>query len=115
MIDFDKLLTILIEAGALIAGLAGIVAAVIMTKVTKKFGTGIIANGFKNISSGVLFIAIGILLDAAESYLQLSSYDQLKQFITPVVLAKFLFFVIGTYIIVIGSKRTGDKLEAITK
>ena len=47
MIDPTKLLTIAIEAGALISSLAAIVAAIIMLGVTRKFGTGILANGFK--------------------------------------------------------------------
>ena len=115
MIDYQKLLTILIEAGALISSLAAIVAAVIMFKVRKRFGTGIIASGFKNIAFGVFFIAIGILLDAFESYVQISGFSQAQQYITIIIGAKFFFFVIGTYIIVIGSKRTGDKLESITK
>ncbi len=115
MIDYQKLLTILIEAGALISSFAAVVAAVIMFKVTKRFGTGIIASGFKNIAFGVFFIAIGILLDAFESYMQISGFSQVEQYITIIIGAKFFFFVIGTYIIVIGSKRTGDKLESITK
>lgn len=115
MIDSQKLLTILIEAGALISSFAAVVAAVIMFKVRKKFGTGIIASGFKNIAFGVFFIALGILLDALESYVQISGFSQIEQYITVVIGAKFFFFVIGTYIIVIGSKRTGDKLESITK
>lgn len=115
MIDFQKLLTILIEAGALVSSLAAIVAAIIMFKVRKKFGTGIIANGFKNIAFGVFFIALGILLDALESYMQISAFSEVQQYLTLIIGAKFIFFVIGTYIIVIGSKKTGDKLESVTK
>lgn len=115
MIDYQKLLTILIEAGALISSFAAVVAAVIMFRVRKHFGTGIIANGFRNIALGVFFIALGILLDALESYVQISAFSQIQQYLTLIIGAKFFFFVIGTYIIVIGSKRTGDKLESITK
>ncbi len=115
MIDTTKLLTIAIEAGALISALAAIVAAVIMLGVTKKFGTGILASGFKSISFGVLFIAVGILVDAIQSYLQVMALSSLEQVITILLLIKLTLYVIGTYIIVIGSKKTGDKLESLTK
>jgi hypothetical protein len=59
MLDLTKLLTIIIEAGAFISAFAAIVAAVIMLKVTKKFGTGILSSGFRAISFGVFFIALG--------------------------------------------------------
>jgi hypothetical protein len=115
MIDATKLLTIAIEAGALISTLAAIVAAVIMLRVTKKFGTGILASGFRSISFGVLFIAIGILVDAIQSYLQVVSLSSLQQIVTILLLVKLTLYVIGTYIIVIGSKKTGDRLESLTK
>ena len=115
MIDTTRLLTILIEGGSLISGIAALAAAVIMSRVTKHFGTGIIANGFKSISLGVLFIALGILADAVQDYLQAENFLGFNQYITIVILAKLALFVIGTYIIVIGSKKTGDKLESLTK
>lgn len=115
MIDTAKLLTIAIEAGALISTMAAIVAAVIMLRVTRKFGTGILASGFKSISFGVLFIALGILVDAIQSYLQVQDLASIQQYITIILLFKLILYVIGTYIIVIGSKRTGDKLESLTK
>jgi len=115
MIDTTKLLAIGIEAGALISTLAALVAAFIMLRVTRKFGTGILASGFKSISFGVLFIALGILVDAVQSYLQINNFSGLEQFMTIILLVKLVLFVIGTYIIVIGSKRTGDKLESLTK
>ena len=115
MIDASKLLTIAIEAGALISTMAAIVAAVIMLRVTRKFGTGILASGFKSISFGVLFIALGILVDAVQSYLQAQNLASIQQYITVILLFKLVLYVIGTYIIVIGSKKTGDKLESLTK
>jgi hypothetical protein len=115
MIDTAKLLAIAIEAGAFISTMAALAAAVIMLRVTRKFGTGILASGFKAISFGVLFIALGILADAVQSYLEVQNFSGLDQFITVILLAKLILFVIGTYIIVIGSKRTGDKLESLTK
>lgn len=113
MIDTHKLLTIIIEAGSFIAVFAAIVAGVLMAQVTKKFGTGILAAGFKSISVGVFFIAAGILTDAVQSYIQVSnsSFEVIAAFIV----VKEALFVIGTYIIVIGSKKTGDKLESLTK
>ena len=115
MLDLGKLLTIIIQAGALISAFAAIVAAVIMSRVTKNFGTGILASGFKSISFGVFFIALGILVDAVETYLQSANFAPIEQFITVIILIKLLLFVIGTYVIVIGSKKTGDKLESLTQ
>ena len=115
MFDTNKILSIAIEAGALISGFAAIVAAVIMSRVTKKFGTGILAAGFKSISLGVFFIAIGILVDAIQDYLQTANFAPIQKFITILLLVKLALFVIGTYIIVIGSKKTGDKLESLSK
>jgi hypothetical protein len=115
MIDTTKLLVIVIEAGALISTMAALVATVIMLGVTRKFGTGILASGFKYISFGVLFIALGILVDSIQSYLQINNFSGIQQFVTIILLIKLVLYVIGTYIIVIGSKRTGDKLESLTK
>ncbi len=115
MINTSNLLTIAIEAGALISAFAAIVAAVIMSRVTKKFGTGILANGFRSISFGVFFIALGILVDAIQSYLQSANFAPIQQYITIILLVKLALYVIGTYIVVIGSKKTGDRLESLTK
>lgn len=112
MIDTHKLLTIAIEVGSFVAVFAAVVAGVLMAQVTKKFGTGILAAGFKSISIGVFFIAAGILIDAAESYFTISNAFELSVIL---LLVKEALFVVGTYIIVIGSKKTGDKLESLTK
>lgn len=110
-IDPEKFLTIAIQAGSFIAAFAAIAAGVIMSNVTKKFGTGILASGFKSIAIGVFFIAGGIILDAAQVYVQFAN----QTVIVAIILAKEALFVAGTYVIVIGSKRTGDKLENLTK
>ena len=112
MVDTHKLLTILIEGGSFVAVFAAIVAGVLMAQVTKKFGTGILATGFKSISIGVFFIAAGILIDAVGSYFAISSAFEIS---VVLLLIKETLFVVGTYIIVIGSKKTGDKLESLTK
>lgn len=109
--ETDTLLTIIIQSGSFIAAFAAIAAGVIMASVTKKFGTGILASGFKSISVGVLLIAGGIILDAVNSYLQLS----VGGFFAALLLIKEILFVAGTYVIVIGSKSTGDKIESLTK
>lgn len=114
MIDTQKLLTIIIEGGSFISALASIAAGIIMANVTKKFGTGILASGFKAISIGVFFIAAAILIDAIESYLEVSGYLNMN-LVYVLLLIKAPLFIIGTYIIVIGSKKTGDKLESLTK
>ncbi len=110
--DTSKLLTILVEGGSFIAAFAGIAAGFIMANVTKKFGTGILAVGFKTISIGVVFIALGIIVDAIQAYVQLNNNLAIPIFL---LFIKEILFVAGTYIIVIGSKKTGDKLESLTQ
>jgi hypothetical protein len=105
-------LTIIVEVISFIAAVAAIVGAVLMFRITKKFGSGIIADGFKTISSGVLFLALGILIDGLSFYFSLSS-DNI--YAALIFLVKGLCYVVGTYIIVIGTKRTADKLENLTK
>lgn len=107
-----QFLTILVNGISFVAAFAAIAAAVIMYQVTKKFGSGILAHGFKTIGTGVLFIAIGIIIDAVNSYLQLS-YN--NPYSVGLFIIKGACFVIGTYTIVIGSKKTIDKLENLTK
>lgn len=111
--DINKLLTIIIEGGSFISAFAAVTAGIVMANVTKKFGTGLLANGFKSISIGVFFIALGIIVDALQSY-ALFSIDNLAV-LTAILAAKEALFVIGTYIIVIGSKKMGDNLESLTK
>ena len=112
MFDTARFFTILVEGVSFVAAFAAVTAAFLMYQVTKKFGSGIIASGFKSISSGVLFIALGIIIDALSSYFLLS-YTSIYSAL--IFLIKGICFVVGTYIIVIGSKRTADKLESLTK
>ncbi len=111
MFDADKFITIIVQGGSFIAAFAAIAAGVIMSQVTKKFGTGILATGFKSISIGVFFIAMGIIIDAVNQYLQITNSTASLM----IIVVKEVLFVAGTYIIVIGSKKTGDKLESLTK
>src|SRR3990167_11309858 len=111
MIDTARFLPIVVQAGAFISAFAAIAAGIIMTRVTKKFGTGILASGFKTISVGIFLIALGIIFDAAQIYFNMLNSD----LIIVLIGLKVIFFLIGTYIIVIGSKRTADKLENLTK
>ncbi len=112
MIDTARFVTIIVEGVSFVAAFAAIAAAGIMYQVTKKFGTGILASGFRSISTGVLFIALGIIIDALTTYFLLS-YNNIYSAL--IFLIKGLCFVVGTYIIVIGSKNTADKLETLTK
>lgn len=114
ILDTQKVFTIIIEAASFIAALASIAAGIIMYGVTKKFGTGILASGFKVISIGVLFIAAAIIIDALESYLEVVS-PTVNSLNLILLVIKAPLFLIGTYLIVIGSKKTGDKLESLTK
>jgi len=116
MIDTAKLLTVIIEAGSFISALAAIAAGLVMFRITRKFGSGFLASGFKTFSFGVFFIAAGILIDAIQGYIQTSNSNPLiSQLVVILLIVKELLFVLGTYIIVIGSKKTGDKLESLTK
>lgn len=108
MVDSTKLLSLLVLSGYFIAAFA---AGIILSKSTKKFGTGSLEAGFKTISWGVFVIALGILVDALNSYLQISA--GVISFI--IISVKAVLFVVGTYTIVIGSKQTIDKLEALTR
>lgn len=112
--EFDRVevIAIVVNGVSFIAAFAAIAASVIMYQVTKKFGTGILAHGFKTIGTGVLFVAMGIIIDAVTSYFQFGSGNVYS---AGVFLIKGLCFVAGTYTIVIGSKRTIDKLENLTK
>lgn len=112
MTQIESLFSAIVQAGAFISAAAAIAAGVIMANVTRKFGSGILASGFKTISIGIFLIALGITMDAAQVYLELINNNQFTLIITGI---REIFFVLGTYIIVIGSKRTGDKLENLTK
>lgn len=112
MLQTASLLTILVQGMSFVASIAAIVASVIMYQVVKKFGKGIMAEGFRYIMTGILFIAFAIVIDAFQSYLGFSTQNLYSQF---VFVIKGICFVIGTYTIVIGSKRTVEKLEALTK
>lgn len=105
-------LTIIVEVVSFVAAVAAVFASVIMLEVTKKFGTGILASGFKSIASGVMFIALGIIIDAITTYFMLS-YDNVYSAL--IFLVKALCFVTGTYIIVIASKNMADKIEQTTR
>lgn len=107
-----QFLTIFVNGISFIAAFAAIAAGVIMYQVTKKFGSGILAHGFKMIGTGVLFIALGIIIDALNSYFKLEPTSAAS---VGVFFIKGLCFVVGMYIIVIGSKKTIDKLENLTK
>lgn len=110
--DSARLFILIAEGSSFIAAFAALAAAIIMYQVTKKFGTGILASGFKTIGGGVFFLALGIIIDTLNSYLQLS-YDNIYSISLFVI--KGACFVIGTYTIVIGTKNTADRLENLTK
>jgi hypothetical protein len=109
--DYSRLLPILIEAASFITAFAAIAAAVIMARFIRKFVTGILAMGFKTIGIGVFILALGIITDAIQIYFQVSSNLPLSF----LLVIRQAFFVIGAYIIVIGSKNMGDKLEELSK
>lgn len=106
----SKLISVLIESASFIAAIAGIAAAIVMANIKKKFGSGILASGFKTISAGVLILAFGIIFDAINTYIQLAGI-----IVIGIVILKEVLFVTGTYIIIVGTKTTADKLESLTK
>lgn len=102
-------LAIITQAGYFIAVFAAIAAAFIMGTVTKKFGGGVLASGFKIMSGGIFLIALGIITDALVYYFKVTE-DPL---LTALVIIKEILFVLGTYTVVIGSKRTVDQLKTL--
>lgn len=108
----NNLLAVLAQIASFAASFSGIAAGIIMANVTKKFGTGILAFGFKAIAIGIIFIGAGIITDAFATYILAFNKPVLN---TILLILKEVFFVLGAYIIVIGSKKTADKLEALTK
>ncbi len=112
MFDSSRFFTILVEGAAFSAAAAAVVASVLMYQVTKKFGSGILAYGFKAIAAGILFIAFGMIIDALLSYFVITT-DNIYSVLIYVIKAGC--YVTGTYIIVIGAKRTADRLEKLTK
>ncbi|MBI4039209.1 hypothetical protein HY388_00065 [Candidatus Daviesbacteria bacterium] len=95
----------IIEVAAFLSAFAGIVAALVMFQVTKKFGTGLVASGYRYIAFGVLFIGVAMVIDAISLVLGLQG-DYISLF-------KAILLAIGTYIIVIGTKNTADRLEKL--
>lgn len=110
--DYSKLLPVLIEASSFIAAFAAITAGVIMGRFIKKFVTGILATGFKTIGIGIFIIALAIIIDALALYIQALNNPATFNIL---LVVRQILLVIGTYIIVIGSKRMGDKLEELSK
>ncbi|OGH24439.1 MAG: hypothetical protein A3B47_01720 [Candidatus Levybacteria bacterium RIFCSPLOWO2_01_FULL_39_24] len=110
--NYAKLLPILIEAASFISAFAAIAAAVIMARFIRRFVTGILSMGFRTIGIGVFVLALGIIIDAIEIYVQASNNPSSLSLL---LIVRQVFFVLGAYIIVIGSKNMGDKLETLSK
>lgn len=102
---------LLIEAASFISAFAAIAASIIMARFIKKFVTGILAKGFRTIGIGIFVLALGIIIDAVEMYMQTVTTPTLSI----LLILKQILFIIGTYIIVIGTKNMGDKLEALSE
>lgn len=112
MIDYEKLLPVLIEAASFISAFAAIAAGIIMARFIRKFVTGILAMGFRTIGIGIFIVALAIIIDAVAIYIQVLNTPTTLNIL---LVVRQILFVIGTYIIVIGSKRMGDKLEVLSK
>lgn len=109
MIDYGKILPLLIEGASFVSAFAAIAAGIIMAKFIKKFVSGILSTGFKAIGVGIFILAIAIIVDTALLILNASSP------ISIFLIARQILLLIGTYIIVIASKTMGDKLETLSK
>lgn len=110
--DYAKLIPISLEAASFISAFAAITAAIIMARFIRKFVTGILSLGFKTIGIGIFILALGIVVDAVEIYVQAL---RAPATLTVLLVIRQIFFVVGAYIIVIGSKNMGDKLETLSK
>lgn len=106
--NINNLLTLgkAIEIAAVVSALAGISAAIIMKRITRHFGTGIIATGYRYIAGGVALISLAMLIESTIVYLQIRA--------ELLILIKEVLLVLGTYIIVVGTKITADKLDNLT-
>lgn len=112
MFDVSKPIQLLIETASFMSAFAAITASIIMAKFIKKFVTGILARGFKTIGIGIFILALGIIIDAVDIYIQtINSIPSLGI----LLVIKQICYVIGTFVIVIGSKTMGDKLEQLSK
>ncbi len=96
----------LIQATAFLSAVAGLTAGLIMWQVTTKFGSGIVATGYRYTAAGVALIGLAIFIEALLDYIQIK--------IGFLVLIKGILLVVGTYVIVIGTKLTADKLDGLT-
>jgi hypothetical protein len=110
--DSFKLTSLLIETASFIAAFAAITAAIIMSRFVRKFVTGILALGFRTIGIGIFILALGIIIDAVNIYLKVLESPPV---IDILLIIRQVFFIFGTYIIVIGSKNMGDKLAELSK
>jgi len=112
MIDYQTLLPLLIETASFISAFAAIATGIIMAKFIRKFVTGILAMGFKTIAIGIFVVAAGIIIDAIAISVQ--AINDPKE-LSILLILRQIFFVVGTYIIVVGSKTMGDRLETLSK
>ena len=110
--DYAKLVPALIEAASFITAFAAIAAAIIMARFIRRFVTGILAVGFRTIGIGIFILALGIIIDTVEIYVQGLQFPTVLSIL---LVIRQVFFVVGAYIIVIGSKNMGDKLETLSK
>jgi hypothetical protein len=104
--------SIFIEASSLVAAFAAIIATIIMSQFLNKFATGILAMGFRTIGIGIGIIALGIVIDTIQIYIQAVNNSPALSLL---LIVRQIFFVLGIYIIIIGSKNMGDKLAELSK
>lgn len=97
----------MLNVSSFFSALVGVAAAVVMFSVVRKFGRGVVADGFRHVMIGVFFVAGAMFIDAFVRYYEW--YPETGRIIKEVLL------VIGMYTIVIGAKTTADKLEQLQK
>jgi len=110
--DNQAITSTFIEVVSLVAALAAIIATIITSQFLNKFATGILAMGFKTIGIGIGIIALGIVIDTIQIYIQIASNSSALSLL---LIVRQIFFVLGTYVIIIGSKNMGNRLSELSK
>lgn len=99
--DYTRIAPVLIEAASFIAAFAAIAAAIIIARTISKFSTENLTMGFRTVGIGIFILALGIVIDAVNTYIQPLQIPEAPSIL---LIVRQMFFVIGAYIILIGSK-----------
>lgn len=101
----SALIKTLLEYTVFLAPVASLFASVVCFQLTRKFGRGVLANGFQEVAVGVLFISVGLFIDALIVFSPLDI--NFIRLVSKIALAG------GAYIILIAIKGVAKGLEKI--